>query len=103
MRYPNTYTNKTLFIVVTTLLFHFIYYLIIPTMYLRFQEDSRGRILKVISNQTINFVIVHIIIAGFDLMYCCWNRRQQRVEDEERPIGCQKMLHESIEYPRFPM
>ena len=33
MRLPNTQTSRTMFIVLTTVLFHFIYYLIIPTIY----------------------------------------------------------------------
>jgi hypothetical protein len=39
MRRPNTQTNRTMFIVITTVLFHFIYYIIIPTFYLKFSKD----------------------------------------------------------------
>jgi magnesium-transporting ATPase (P-type) len=39
MRRPNTQTNRTLFIVITTVLFHFIYYIIIPTFYLKSSKD----------------------------------------------------------------
>jgi hypothetical protein len=35
LRYPNTYTQRTMYIIVTTVLFHFIYYLFIPTIYLK--------------------------------------------------------------------
>ena len=81
MRYPNTYTSRTMFIVITTVLFHFLFYLIIPSTYLRFNEDLRGPVLNLISNQAITFIIVQIILAGFDLMYCCWNRRRKIVQD----------------------
>lgn len=37
MRFPDTYTHRTMFIVITTVLFHFIFYLLIPSLYLRFQ------------------------------------------------------------------
>lgn len=59
--------------------------------------------MTLISNQAINFMIVQIIMAGFDLMFCCWNRNLSKVEDENKPIGCQKMLHEKIQFPRFPI
>lgn len=103
MRYPNTYTSRTMFIVITTVLFHFIFYLFIPSMYLYSNDELRGGILGLISNQAINFIVVQVTLAGFDLMYCCWNRRKAQTENEERPVGCQKILHEKMQYPRFPI
>jgi hypothetical protein len=47
--------------------------------------------------------VVQITLAGFDLMYCCWNRRKGRTENEDKPIGCQMILHEKMQYPRFPI
>jgi hypothetical protein len=76
MRFPDTLTHRTMFIVITTVLFHFIFYLIIPSLYLRFREDVRGSVLNLISFQAINFIIVQVILSGFDLMYCCWNRKR---------------------------
>jgi hypothetical protein len=79
MRFPNTYTSRTLFIVITTVLFHFIFYLFIPSTYLRVDYSKRGSILGIISNQALTFILVQITLAGFDLMYCCWNRRREKV------------------------
>jgi hypothetical protein len=82
MRFPNTYTSRTMFIVITTVLFHFIYYLVIPTVYLYNAElDQKSQILKLISNQTLNFVIIQIILSGIDIMHCCWNKRLKKVEN----------------------
>ena len=78
MRYPNTFTNRAMFIVITTVLFHFIFYLFIPNFYLLFHDDLRAAILGLISNQAINFIIVQVTLAGFDLMYCCWNRAKKQ-------------------------
>jgi magnesium-transporting ATPase (P-type) len=103
MRYPNTYTNRAMFIVITTVLFHFIFYLFIPSVYLTLHDDLRGAILSLISNQAINFILIQVTLAGFDLMYCCWNRQKGKTENEEKPIGCQKILHEKMQYPRFPI
>lgn len=82
-----------MFIVITTVLFHFLFYLFVPSLYLRLDHNLRGAVLNLISNQSITFIIVQIILAGFDLMYCCWNRSRNKIEDEDHPIGCQKLLH----------
>ena len=83
-----------MFIVSTTILFHFIYYLIIPTVYFWLAEDFwKNKTLAIITNQTLNFLIIQFILAAIDLMHCCWSQRQKKVEDENRPIGCQKILH----------
>lgn len=103
MRYPNTFTTRSMFIVITTVIFHFLFYLFIPSTFLRYHESLRAAILSLISNQSINFIIVQITLAGFDLMYCCWNRRKRITENEDKPIGCQKILHEKMQYPRFPI
>ena len=70
-----------MFIVVTTVLFHFIFYLFIPSIYLRMHTDLRGQVLNLISNQSITFIVVQVTLAGFDLMYCCWNKKKARVEN----------------------
>ena len=76
MRFPNTYTRRAMFIVITTVLFHFIFYLFIPSSYLRFNEEERGNILNLMSNQALTFIMVQVLLSAFDLMYCCWNRRR---------------------------
>lgn len=78
MRFPNTFTHRTIFIAITTVLFHFIIYLFIPSLYLRFQEDRRGSALNMISNQAVSFILVQMVLAGLDLMYCCWSRDSAR-------------------------
>ena len=82
-----------MFIVITTVMFHFIFYLFIPSSYLRFLDDRRGPILNMISNQALSFIVVQVVLAGFDMMYCCWNKNRKKTEDEDKPIGCQKILH----------
>lgn len=36
-------------------------------------------------------------------MFCQWNKRLSKVENPSKPIGCQKLLHREIQYPRFPI
>jgi hypothetical protein len=82
MRYPNTQTSRSMFIIVTTVLFHFVYYLIIPTIYFVVAEDQlKNKTLLVVTNQTINFLVIQFILAQVDLMYCFWSRRQVKVEN----------------------
>lgn len=82
MRYPNTQTSRSMFIIVTTVLFHFVYYLIIPTIYFVVAEEKqKNKTLLVVTNQTINFLVIQFILAQVDLMYCFWSRRQAKVEN----------------------
>lgn len=101
---PNNQTSRTMFIVLTTVLFHFIYYIIIPTFYLRFVgKVDKNRTLFIITNQSFNFLLVQFILAGVDIVFCSWNKRLKKVEDQSKPVGCQKILHSQIQFPRFPI
>lgn len=42
MRKPNTQTHRTMFIIVTTVLFHFLYYIIVPTITLTTSDDREN-------------------------------------------------------------
>lgn len=103
LRFPNTYTQRTVFIVMTTVVFHYLFYLFIPDLYLVAERDRRGDVLKCMTNQTISFALMQVLLASVDIMFCLWNRTRRAVEDQSRPIGCQKILHARIEYPRYPI
>ena len=81
MRYPYTTSKRIMFIVITTVMLHFIFYLWIPSTYLNFYHDYRGEILNLVSNQAVTTVIVQMLLASFDLFYCCWNSAKKKVED----------------------
>jgi len=101
-RYPITHSQRIMFIIITTIMLHFIFYLWIPSTYINFYHDERGKILNLISNQALNTVIVQIIFVGFDIFFCCWHSKNKKMDDEEHPYACQKLLHEKMEYPVFP-
>lgn len=103
LRFPNTYTQRTVFIVMTTVAFHYLFYLFIPCLYLAVEKDRRGDVLKCMTNQTITFALMQIVLASVDVMYWLWKRTRKVVEDESQPIGCQKLLHAKIQYPRYPI
>lgn len=79
MRFPNTYTGKAIFVVVTTVVFHFIFYIFIPSLYLFLHKQLRGEILSLISSQAISFIVIQIILSAVDLMYCSWNRKKAQI------------------------
>jgi hypothetical protein len=81
LRFPNTYTQRTVFIVMTTIAFHYLFYLFIPNIYLAVEKDRRGDVLKCMTNQTISFALMQILLASLDIMYCLWNRTRKAVED----------------------
>ena len=93
MRFPYTLTKRVMYVIITTVLLHFFFYLWIPSLFLKLFHDYRGSTLNLVSNQAITTVIVQLILVFFDFFYCLWNKRRRIVEDEDKPIGCQKMLH----------
>ena len=103
MRFPATFTARSMFIITTTILYHLVNYLFVPSLFLWFNPHKRGGILQLTCTQAFNFILVQAILAGYDLMWCCWNKRRRLTEDEERPVGCQLLLHEATQYPRFPI
>lgn len=73
LRHPNTQTSRTMFIVCTTVIYHLLYFLILPTIYfLRAEDQDKSMQLFAVSYQAMNFVIVQLFMAGFDVFYCCW-------------------------------
>lgn len=103
MRRSNTKTSRTLFIVSTTVIYHFIYFLILPTFYFVAAKDDRSKKLFSISYQALNFLIVQLIIAGFDLFYCCWDRGRTKIFAHGKKGLCQKELHKVLTSPRFAL
>jgi hypothetical protein len=87
----------------TTVAFHYLFYLFIPAIYLALEVDRRGDVLKCISNQTFGFVLAQVVLSSVDIVYCFWGRGRKQAEDEARPVGCQKLLHARIQYPRYPI
>ena len=103
MRRPNTQTSRTLFIVSATVIYHFIYFLILPTLYFVAADEQRSRKLYSISYQALNFLVVQLLIAGFDLFYCCWDRGRNKIFSKGREGLCQKEMHKVLTSPRFAL
>lgn len=80
------------------------YYAIIPTIYFSAYSDSR-RSLKLLSIgiQVIFFLLIQFILSAFDIIYCFWNRKKDRILAAQKPVYCQKQLHEKVTFPTFPL
>ena len=69
-----------MFIVLTTVLFHFLYYMIIPTVYFWLAASGeKNKVLEIITNKTFNFLVIQSILVSIDVMHCCWNKRQKKI------------------------
>lgn len=67
-RKPNTYLSRTLFIVLTTVLFHLLFYLYLPAIWYAIYSNKNTSSIKLrtLFFQVFVFVIVSIIIASID-------------------------------------
>jgi hypothetical protein len=101
MRKSNTQTSRTLFIVSTTVIYHFIYFLIVPTFYFVAAQEDRSKKLFSISYQALNFIIIQLLIAGFDVFYCCWDKKRTKILGKGKKGLCQREMHKVLTTPRF--
>ena len=79
MRFLITFTARTMYIVIATVMLHFVFYLWLPSLYLNLYHDVRGSVLNLMSNQAFTLVVVQIILTYVDLFYCCWNKNKKKV------------------------
>jgi hypothetical protein len=66
-----------MFIVMTTVVFHYLFYLFIPAIYLLLEKDRRGDVLKCMGSQTIGFVLAQIVLSSIDIVHCLWGRTRR--------------------------
>ena len=96
-RKPNTYLSRTLFIVLTTVMFHLLFYLYLPAIwYAIFSTKNSSSIkLRTLFFQVFVFVVVSIIIASIDFEYCFFRKRMKKHlgNTETAYKLCQKQLH----------
>jgi len=90
----------------STMLFHIIFYIIIPTIFFSIGDGINSTIkLYVISEQARTFILMQLIICIFDIPYQIWKKRKIKCLSDQR-VGfqyCQKMLHKTVEYRDYPL
>jgi uncharacterized membrane protein YagU involved in acid resistance len=96
-RRPNTYLSRSVFVVLTTVLFHLLFYLYLPGVYYAISSEkfTSSLILKTLFFQVTIFVIFSVVIATLDLRYFIFKRRMNKhlSNTETAYKYCQKQLH----------
>lgn len=90
----------------TSVLFHFIFYLIIPTIFFVYPNHINTTIkLYVISDQARTFIFVQLILSVIDVPYRMWKSRKiLNLSDQRAGFKyCQHLLHKTVEYRDFPL
>lgn len=106
-RKPNTYLSKSKFVVITTVMFHMMFYLYIPAIF--YVETQSGFLqaakLKSLFIQVFVFLFFSFLIALADVRYriFAYNRKKHLSRVSESHQVCQKKLHDLVTFPSFPI
>ena len=60
------------------------------------------QILDLMCNHCSTVIIFQFILVGIDVFYRVWKAQMKKVDNPNKPYGCQKMLHAYTSYPAFP-
>ena len=105
-RHPSSRESESYFIVVTTVTFHFFFYIIAPgTYYVLVKSIPVNIKLKQLFVAVITFLGMTVIVAFIDLRYRLFNSRRKKIMSTWSEWGklCQMKLHEEIRWPSFPI
>ncbi len=105
-RNPKDQMQRAKFILVTTVFFHFVFYLIIPTLFFTFGSGLTKTLkLYVISEQARTFIIIQTLLAIIDLSYRTWKRKKTKCLSDQREgfKFNQHMLHQTVQYRDYPL
>lgn len=96
-RKPNTYLSRSNFIILTTVIFHLLFYLYLPAIYYAVSstKSSASAKLKTLFFQVTVFVLASVMIATMDLRYVFFKLRSKKhLNDTDTSYKlCQKQLH----------
>jgi hypothetical protein len=100
LRRPVTGSSRAFFIVSVTVLFHFVFYVMVPVSFYSFESGRKGSLkLFSISFQAVNFIAFQMLIAGADLFVRLWKSRSERLLNPESGLAsqfCQLTLHQAV-------
>lgn len=79
-RKPNTYLSRSNFIILTTVIFHLLFYLYLPAIYYAVSSTkaSASMKLKTLFFQVTVFVLASVLIATMDLRYFFYKQRSKK-------------------------
>lgn len=106
-RRPSSRDSESYFIVITTVIFHFIFYIVVPVSYyvVDFGGISRNLKLKQLFVAVLMFLAMTVLAAFLDIRHRLFNSRRKKLLSSWRQWGkyCQARLHEQLQWPAFPI
>jgi hypothetical protein len=84
-RNPLNEFESSKFVLMSSMLFHIIFYIIIPTLFFLIGNEINPTVkLYVIANQARTFIVIQIIICIVDLPYQMWKIKKTRSLADQR-------------------
>lgn len=105
-RKPSSREAEAYFVIINTVIFHFLFYLVAPICYYFYATDiSANAKLAQFFFAVLLFLILNIIIALVDIRYQIYKKRRSNLMKSWSQWGklCQARLHEELKYPSFPI
>lgn len=98
-RSPKDQLEKSTFVLLSTLTFHIIFFVLLPTFFFMIPSSISPTVkLYVISGQARTFIIIQLIIVLIDMPYRLWkNKKIRNLSDQRFAFRYnQRMLHTSV-------
>lgn len=106
-RRPSSRDSESYFVVMATVIFHFLFYLVVPISYYMLDLGGIPRNLKLkqLFIAVLTCLFMTVLIAILDIKHRIFNRRRRKLVSEWRWWGqyCQARLHELLSWPAFPI
>lgn len=96
-RHPSSRDSESYFVVITTVVFHFFFYIMAPgTYYLVGKKIPHNIKLKQLFVAVVMFLAMSVLVAFIDLRYRIFNSKRKRIMTSWSGWGklCQMRLHE---------
>ena len=91
-RCPRTALEQSQFVLICTVMFHLIFYLLVPTFFFLVDNGiSQSVKLFAISSQARTFIFIQLILSSFDSVFRLWRMKKMKSLADQR---------ESFKYPQ---
>lgn len=105
-RFPKTYLDQSKFVLATTVMFHLVFYLVVPTIFFAIPNGINQSIkLYALSQQAQTFILVQLVLSWVDFVFRMWRVKKIRALSDQREAFKypQEYLHQRVEYREFPL
>jgi hypothetical protein len=84
-RYPKTYLEHSKFVLATTVMFHLIFYLLIPTIFFVSDNNINQSIkLYTLAQQAQTFIIIQLLLSWLDFVFRMWRVKKINALSDQR-------------------